>query len=66
MYSPGGERTHCVVVVVLDDRLVEGEEQFDLVITSSTPEVNIPEATQRATVSIYDTDGRSNTVHTVP
>ena len=59
MYSPGGERTHCVVVTVLDDRSVEREEQFDLIISSSSPEVNIPEATQRATVTIYDTDGES-------
>ncbi len=50
-------KTHCVVVTVLDDRFVESVEMFDVIVTSVTGQVNTPESTRRVTIAIYDEDG---------
>lgn len=59
-FTPDQEnKTHCVVVTVLDDRFVESVETFDVVVTGVTGRVNTPESTQRVTIAIYDEDGKT-------
>ena len=52
-------KTHCVMVTVLDDRLVEREERFDIVLTTEDTGVELAEDRKRATVVVTDEDGKS-------
>lgn len=59
-FSPDQQnKTHCVIVTVLDDRLVEREERFDIVLTTEGTGVELAEDRRRATVVITDEDGKS-------
>ena len=57
-FIPGGSKTVCLPVVLLEDDVLEGRESFPLVIDSVAPTPGVEIGNQnRANLNIIDDDG---------
>ena len=57
VFYPGGDTRECTCIPIFDDTILESDETFTLLLSTTNPAVNITGEAD-ATVTIIDDDGK--------